>query len=80
MKKILIIVFTIVNIVLLTSCTGGINYRMRVEKGDIRKTYTNEYVFTEVCTGYDAFGTPSWKKVSIEKADSLSLIMRNNYE
>lgn len=77
MKKILAIIFTIV---LLVGCTSGINYRMRVKKLDIRKTYTNEYVFTEVCTGANAFGIPLWEKVVIEKADSLSLIMRNNYE
>ena len=77
MKKILIIIFTII---LLTSCTGGINYRMRLKKGDIRKTYTNEYVLTEVCTGSNGFGVSFWEKVSIEKTDSLSLIVRNNYE
>ena len=77
MKKILIIIFTII---LLASCTGGINYRIGVKKGDIRKTYTNEYVLTEVCNGSDGFGTPQWNKVAIEKIDSLSLIMKNNYE
>lgn len=77
MKKILIIIFTIV---LLTSCTGGINYRMIVKTGDIRKTYTDEYVLTEVCTGSNGLGASFWQKVSIEKADSLSLIVRNNYE
>ena len=53
---------------------------MRVKKGDIRKTYTNEYVLTEVCTGSDGFGLLCWEKAAIEKVDSLSLIVRNNYE
>lgn len=77
MKKILIIIFTVV---LLASCTGGVNYRIEVKKGDIRKTYTNEYVLTEICGGCNGFGTPNWDKVAIEKIDSLSLIMKNNYE
>ncbi len=77
MKKILAIIFTIV---LLAGCTSGINYRMRVKKGDIRKTYTNEYVLTEVCTGSNGFGLLCWEKAAIEKVDSLSLIVRNNYE
>ena len=76
MKKILTIIFTVV---LLTGCTGGVNYRMEVKKGDIRKTYTSEYVLTEICTGCDGFGTPNWDKVAVEKIDSLSLIMKNNY-
>lgn len=76
MKKILAIIFTTV---LLTSCTGGINYRMKVEKGDIRKTYTNEYILTEVCMGSNTLGEPFWERASIERVDSLSLI-RKNYE
>jgi len=76
MKKILTIIFTVV---LLAGCTGGVNYRMKVKEGDIRKTYTNEYVLTEICTGSDGFGTPNWDKVAVEKIDSLSLIMKNNY-
>jgi len=77
MKKILIIIFTVV---LFTGCTSGINYRMSVKKGDIRKTYTNEYVLTEICNGSNGFGTPTWDKVAVEKIDSLSLIMKNNYK
>lgn len=69
MKKILTIIFTVV---LLAGCTGGINYRIEVKKGDIRKTYTNEYVLTEICSGSNAFGVPQWHKVAIEKIDSLS--------
>lgn len=80
MKKILTIIFTIFTVVLLASCTGGVNYRIEVKKGDIRKTYTNEYVLTEICGGCNVFGTPNWDKVAIEKIDSLSLIMKNNYE
>lgn len=63
MKKILIIIFTIV---LLISCTGGINYRMPVKKGDIRKTYTNEYVLTEVCTGTNGLGS-TWKRYQLKR-------------
>ena len=63
----------------IVGCTSGINYRMKVEEGDIRKTYTNEYVLTEICNGSDGFGTPTWDKVAVEKIDSLSLIMKNNY-
>ncbi len=76
MKKILTIIFTVV---FLAGCTGGVNYRMKVKEGDIRKTYTNEYILTEICTGSDGFGTPNWDKVAVEKIDSLSLIMKNNY-
>jgi len=80
MKKILTIIFTIFAVVFLAGCTGGVNYRMKVEEGDIRKTYTNEYVLTEICNGSDGFGTPTWDKVAVEKIDSLSLIMKNNYK
>lgn len=67
MKKFLAILFTVL---LLTSCTGVVNYRMRVKKGDIRKTFTEEYVLTEICDGTNGFGMPFWDKVSIEKRDT----------
>ena len=74
MKKILAIIFAIL---LLASCTSGVNYRISVKVGDIRKTYTEEYVLTETCTGANGFGMPFWKKVSIVPRDTISV---ENYE
>ena len=63
MKKILSAILVLV----ITSCSGGITYRVKVQKGDVRKTYTQEYVITEVCDGVNGFGNPFWEKVSVEK-------------
>ena len=63
MKKLLLIVLLIIA----ASCTGGVNYRVKVQKGDVRKTYTQEYVITEVCDGCNGFGCPQWTKTTVEK-------------
>ena len=63
MKK--IIVGTI--LLALTACDSGINYRVKVNTGDIRITETPEYIITEQCTGCNGFGNPTWKKVSVER-------------
>ena len=49
------------------SCTGGVNYRVKIHRGDIRKTYTEDYILTERCNGCNGFGIPQWEDVSIEK-------------
>ena len=63
MKKLLLIAMLLVA----ASCQGGVTYKAKVRPGDIRKTYTREYVITEVCRGENAFGHLFWDKVSIEK-------------
>jgi len=74
MKKILLIIFATL---LFASCTNGVNYRVSIEQGDIRKTYTEEYVLTERCIGENGFGIPLWKKVSVIPRDTISV---ENYE
>lgn len=64
MKRLILILFSIF---ILNSCDGGIYYRIKVKPGDIRQTFTDEYVITEVCDGNNGFGRPFWKKVSIEE-------------
>lgn len=64
MKKLLIF---LIAALLISSCTGGVNYRVKIKKGDTRVTTTQEYVLTEICTGETGFGAPIWEKVSIER-------------
>ncbi len=54
-------------LLILTACDSGINYRVKVNTGDIRITETPEYIMTEQCTGCNGFGKPTWKKVSVER-------------
>lgn len=63
MKKILFIVLIALTV---ASCTNGVNYRVKIDQGDIRKTYTEDYILTERCTGCNGFGMPQWEDVSIE--------------
>lgn len=63
MKK--IIVGTI--LLTLTACDSGVNYRVKINTGDIRITETPEYIMTEQCIGCNAFGKPTWEKVSVER-------------
>lgn len=74
MKKILTIILATL---LFASCTSGVNYRVSVKEGDVRKTYTEEYILTETCTGANGFGMPIWKKVSIVPRDTIRV---ENYE
>lgn len=74
MKKILTIILATL---LFASCTSGVNYRILVTEGAIRKTYTDEYVLTEICTGANGFGKPFWKKVSVVQRDTIRV---ENYE
>ncbi len=67
MKKLIKVFVLLTAVLALSSCAGGISYKMKVKKGDIRTTESDEYVLTEVCTGTNGFGYPSWEKVSIQK-------------
>ena len=77
MKKILIIVFAIL---LFISCTGGVNYFISIKKGDIRKTYTTEYVLIERCEGVNIFGELLWKNVSVVKKDTINIRNIEQYQ
>ena len=66
MKRLIKVFVLLTAVLALSSCAGGISYRMKVKKGDIRTTESDEYVLTEVCTGTNGFGYPLWKKVSIQ--------------
>lgn len=64
MKRLILILFSIF---VLNSCHGGINYYIKVKQGDIRQTFTDEYIITEVCDGTNGFGYPFWKQTKIEQ-------------
>lgn len=70
MKKLIKVFVLLIAVLALSSCSGGISYKMKVKKGDIRTTETDEYVLTEVCTGINGFGCPLWEKVSIQNKNT----------
>lgn len=76
MKK--IIVGTI--LLALTACDSGVNYRVKINTGDIRITETSEYIITEQCTGCNGFGKPTWEKVSVERKITVEQVKEEESE
>ena len=64
MKKFFAFVFALL---ILVSCSGGVDFRIPVEVGDTRVTETKEYIIVEVCESINGFGHPWWKKISVER-------------
>ena len=71
MKKIICICFSIL---LLIGCAKeGRNVSYEYEEGDLKLTFTRDYIIIDSCTGFNGFGQAFWKyNKTISRSDTTA--------
>jgi hypothetical protein len=71
MKKILCLCF---NILLLIGCTKeGRNVSYEYSEGDLKLTFTRDYIIIDSCTGFNGFNQAWWVyEKTISRSDSVA--------
>lgn len=71
MKKIFYLCFSIP--LLLIGCRDGRDVRYEYERGDLKLTFTRDYIIIDSCTGINGFNQAQWKyDKTISRSDTTA--------